>query len=116
MNTIREWQKAMYEIAKSKGFHENETILNLNVPEKLALIHAEVSEALEAYRDPDMREQGPIFTDLATGKPEGFTVELADAVIRILDLCGAMNLDLEGAMRMKAEYNKTRPYKHGKLF
>jgi hypothetical protein len=34
-------------------------------------------------------------------------------VIRILDLCGALGIDLEEAMRMKHEYNKTRPYRHG---
>ena len=41
-------------------------------------------------------------------------VELADTVIRIADLCEALELDLENAIRQKHEFNKTRPYKHGK--
>jgi hypothetical protein len=47
-------------------------------------------------------------------KPEGLVVELADAVIRCMDLCGALGLDLEEAIRAKHEYNLSRPYRHGK--
>ena len=49
----------------------------------------------------------------STNKPERFTVELADILIRIADLCGEFNLDLEDALKTKMEYNKTRPYRHG---
>jgi hypothetical protein len=41
------------------------------------------------------------------------TEELADTCIRIFDLCGSMNLNLEKAILEKMEYNKTREYKHG---
>lgn len=46
-------------------------------------------------------------------KPEGIAIELADAVIRILDYCGHVGIDIEKAIEIKHEYNKTRPYKHG---
>lgn len=46
-------------------------------------------------------------------KPEGVAVELADCVIRILDYCGHAGIDIEEAIRIKHEYNKTRPYRHG---
>lgn len=46
-------------------------------------------------------------------KPEGVAVELADCVIRILDYCGRAGIDIEEAIRIKHEYNKTRPYRHG---
>ena len=49
-------------------------------------------------------------------KPEGYAIELADAVIRIADLCGYMGIDLEAAIREKMAYNATRPHKHGKNF
>ena len=47
------------------------------------------------------------------GKPVGFTVELADVIIRIADLCGEFGLDLESALTTKLSYNQTRPYRHG---
>lgn len=70
------------------------------VAEKLCLIHSEVSEAMEGARKnlPD---------DKLPHRPM-IEVELADAVIRILDLCGALNLDLEGAINEKRAYNSKR--------
>lgn len=70
------------------------------VPEKLLLIHSEVSEACEAHRK-----------DLDDDKlphRHGLEVELADAVIRIFDLAGALKLDIGGAMADKLRYNVTR--------
>lgn len=79
-----------------------------NIPEKLALIHSELSEALEEYR------KGGDLAQWSIGqKPEGFVVELADAVIRIADLCGYLGLPLTLAVREKMKYNKTRAYRHG---
>lgn len=67
----------------------------------IALIHSELSEALEEERN---------------GNPEGVAVELADAVIRIADLCGHLGIDLEEVIEIKMAYNEGRPYKHGKKF
>ena len=49
-------------------------------------------------------------------KPEGVAVELADAVIRIADLCGHLGIDLDAVIRLKMTYNEGRPHKHGKQF
>lgn len=92
-----------------------------NVPEMLALIHSEVSEALEDFRDGKMIEQTQGGEPLvAYGeypdpgiKPCGFPSEMADIVIRVADLCGYLKIDLEGAVRRKLAYNKTRPSRHG---
>lgn len=46
-------------------------------------------------------------------KPEGMPTELADVIIRILDYCGKEGIDIEEAIRIKTEYNKTRPFRHG---
>ena len=70
------------------------------VAEKLALIHSEVSEAMEASRKNLMDDKLP--------HRKGIEVELADAVIRILDLAGALELDLAGAIQEKLAYNAVR--------
>ena len=70
------------------------------VAEKLALIHSEVSEAMEGARKNLMDDKLP--------HRKMIEVELADAVIRILDLAGALQLDLAGAIQEKLAFNKTR--------
>lgn len=46
-------------------------------------------------------------------KPEGIATEFADCIIRILDYCGHEGIDIGEAIKIKHEYNKTRPYRHG---
>ena len=67
----------------------------LNVPEKLALIHSEVSDCLDAYRETGDPLKQWYRED---GKIEGCPSELADVLIRIGDLCGRLGIDLETAV------------------
>ena len=53
------------------------------------------------------------FTGDDTGKPVGIASELADVIIRTLDLGYMLGLDMDEAVRLKMEHNKTRPYRHG---
>ena len=99
--------------AATHGFWEGQIAMDV-LPEKIALMHSELSEALEAWR----KREPLYFIDPAhdSGKPEGVLVELADCMIRIADYVGAMEagpLFLE-ALTAKLNYNSTRPYKHGK--
>lgn len=70
------------------------------VPTKLCLIHSEISEAMEGDRKGLMDDHLPHRSMLE--------VELADAVIRIADLAGALDLDLGGAIAEKMAYNAQR--------
>jgi len=71
-----------------------------NVPEMLCLIHSEISEAMEGHRKNLMDEKLP--------HRKAVEVELADALIRIFDLGGGLDLDLAGALYEKMEYNANR--------
>lgn len=77
------------------------------IPEKILLVHCELSEAVEEFR------AGNIKLYYADNKPEGVFVELADAIIRILDLCGACGVDIEHLLELKHQFNMQRPYRHG---
>jgi len=101
--------------ATSSGFYGIDGKDKRNIAECLALIHSEISEALEELRDPQFLHLFQMgFT--REKKPIGFPIELADAVIRIADLCGYLGIDLQTAIEKKMIYNATRPMKHGKKF
>lgn len=103
-------QRECHEIAVEKGFWD---LPDANLGEKLCLVHAEISEALEELRKGNPSYYGYYRAD---GKPEGFGYELADAVIRIFDLAEHEEIPLGDYIREKLEFNKTRPVMHGKRF
>jgi NTP pyrophosphatase (non-canonical NTP hydrolase) len=84
--------------AKEKGWWDKDR----PIPELLCLIHSEISEGLEGYR-----------MNIPEGEKGCLSEELADAVIRIWDMCGALGIDIVGAVEKKHEYNLTRSYRHG---
>lgn len=102
--------KESHDTATEKGWWDSP---DRNIPELLALIHSEVSEALEAYRDVGIEQLDKVWYENSDTKPEGFVIELADVLIRIADLCGEFKLDMESALTEKMTFNKTRPYRHG---
>ncbi len=94
--TLRELTRLCHETAKKKGFWDKER----NIGEALMLIVTELAEAMEAHRVQD---------------EENFKEELADTFIRLFDLCGGLKIDIQTEIEKKAEKNKERPYKHGKI-
>lgn len=95
--TITEMVQQAHQTAKRKGFWDTPR----ETGTMLALIHSEVSEALEADRNCD---------------DEGFAEELADIVIRVADLAGGMGIDLETEIARKMTCNAERPHLHGKQY
>ena len=81
---------------------------NRNQGEMIALMHSELSEALEAIRKPQESEKIPGFTLLEE--------EMADLIIRAGDFAAGFKLQLVEAISAKMKYNESRPHKHGKRF
>lgn len=106
MNEFRNMQTDVHRTAVDKGWWEGER----NFGELLALVHSEVSEALEAYRSGMPPERAYFEVD---GKLCGVPSELADVVIRVMDMAEHYDIDLWAAIEAKHAYNVTRPHRHG---
>lgn len=127
---LNQLAQEIFNNAKAKGFHDKEH----NIGQMLCLIHSEVSEALEAHRTDkfaidsfNMRHNIDIESDDEDEKryfaqefevsvKNSFEDELADVVIRVLDLCAYKNIDIEKHIKLKMAYNTTREHKHGKNY
>lgn len=97
MLSVREFADMVHMNAVDKGFWDRGAM----IPEKLCLIHSEVSEAMEADRALD---------------GGNFGEELADIVIRVFDLAIGCGIDIEGELEQKHFKNLNRPRLHGKRY
>lgn len=109
--TIAGLQKMIGDWGKRKGW----TFDLISTPEKIALMHSELSEALEEYRK-GLPPHVVHYTPTENGpKPEGIGIELADCMIRILHYADNFGIDMQAAILEKMAFNEKRPYRHGNL-
>jgi len=111
--TIKELIYDAHKTAVLKGWWQGKARSPLDIA---ALIHSEISEFVECVRKPDPKDKDHGWhIDLGSEGPTpvGPAVELADAIIRIADYCGAMGWDMEHIVYAKMQYNAERPHRHG---
>ncbi len=129
--TLDELIQHCHRTAKDKGWWDDHAEGDERVfPEKAMLMVTEISEAVEHWRQKRMGGIQEIFivepdggvTDVThhpnpqinkNTKPDGALVELADVLIRILDLCGRFDMNLSKAVALKMRFNELRPFRHG---
>ena len=116
MKSLHAMADEVYEIECLLGWQPNDNRFG----ESMALLHSEVSEALEAYRNWGLEDatETPPHQDgwtygVPPGKPEGVGSELADVLIRLLSSARQYGVDLEAEYERKCAYNRTRSHRHG---
>lgn len=134
MKTMNELAGEIHEWARDKGWWSRPTD---NIAAKLLLVHTELSEATEELRKAgqcphgspdvdyddlrrvyyhsgeDLTEYRRDHDNCGNCKPEGFGVELADTIIRLLDIAGRLELDMDVLVEQKMAYNRKRSRRHG---
>jgi len=130
MKTLNQLRDEIHENAKNKGFWDKEreigTRLMLCVSELAEAMEADRKDRyadLEAYREcekaDDVFESDKhlyLVSSFQCLIKDTFEDELADTIIRILDLCGAHGIDIEKHIELKMKYNETRERLHGKKY
>lgn len=112
--TINELAEDINAINREKGFWAEDSFYL--IPTKLNLIHDEVAEASEVYREEYDGDDEDADTYMSPRQEADFTEELADIIIRTLDLAAQHNFDIGYSITDKIEKNRERPRKHGKRY
>lgn len=126
---LNDFCKEVFEANKLKGFDVSKE----NIGQTLMLVVSELAEALEADRKGRHTEERHIRTfesdhnekwarpahdafSFESNIKDRFEDEIADTFIRLMDLCGGLNIDIDKHIEYKLKYNSMRQYKHGKAY
>lgn len=130
MNNLNELSKQIYEGNKLRGFDVSKE----NIGQTLMLVVSELAEALEADRKAkyanlevfencmsadDINEEDMdlyVYQSFQETIKDTFQDEIADSFIRLFDLVGGLQIDIEKHIKYKLEYNAKREFKHGKRY
>ena len=122
VNGLTELASLIHKNNVEKGFWD----APLNVPERLMLTVSELAEAMEADRKDHMADLSGFDTlhssgadfkkNFETNIKNSYEDELADVIIRVLDLAAGQNIDIAAHIMYKVNYNTGRPFKHGKKY
>jgi NTP pyrophosphatase (non-canonical NTP hydrolase) len=124
-NCLNELSQKIYQANKAKGFWDKER----NVGEMLMLVVSELAEGLEAHREGKIIDgEAGLEEEYALGENKdikylyekhikgSFQEEIADAIIRLLDISAGLNIDIDKHVELKLKYNATRAKMHGKKY
>jgi len=81
------------------------------ISQKISLVHTEISEMTEAMRKENYEAEGH-----GLYKKDSFVDEIADSIIRLLDIVGELDIDIDSQIKWKLEKNKQREFKFNKQF
>jgi NTP pyrophosphatase (non-canonical NTP hydrolase) len=120
---LNQLSNRIYRNNKEKGFWDSQR----NVGELLMLVTSELGEAMEAHRKVKHADWKGFMHDLSIGDKDftesfrdnikdTFEDEIADSIIRLLDLCGGLKIDIDRHIEGKLTFNQTRPRLHGKSY
>ena len=139
---LSELAEKAHTTAKNKGFYDdtNEVLKELSaaaratalqafIAQRLMLCTSELAEGLEAQRGGKMNGVGPLSDSEIDQLDDAeysayykehikdrFNAEVAGTLIRIGDLAGWLNIDIDRAVALEMRFNELRPVKHGKSF
>lgn len=112
--SLAQMQLEIHEVNVANGWYEGG---KRAFGDDVSLLHSEVSEMYEAFRQWGMDDAtGPVRGlgyQRTLPKPEGVGSEAADVLIRLLDTCDRNGIDLRAEYERKLAHNRTRGYRHG---
>lgn len=116
METINEIAQKVHDLAWLKGWHSESETRDEFVERACNNLHDEISELHEAWRNNKLDHQCDKAKKMIAAGLEPLTCleeEMADIVIRVLDNCQKLGVNIQRAIEIKHAFNVTRPYRHG---